>query len=332
MENTDTSFVVFSLSGSLYGVRAGSVREMLKLPELTPIEESPFYIPGFFNLRGSIIPVMDLKMRFAHPSNGYSVDDSVIIVEEGPELGIIANEILSVEEISLAAIEGLSPIQKEGGLHRFIEGEAKRGGDIVMLLDLKALIDRRTGPEVNAEGLRAFWPEASQEEKSVLKDRARRLMEPSDGPGKGGMPFAVIALGSESFAIGCESIREFADLKDITPVPCTPAHILGDTNLRGDILTVIDIRGPLGMSPAVPGPGSKVVVAEAGGVRAGVLADSIEEIVYLSPEEIVSTPLSPKPAEEEYMLGAARRNDGVLAVIDLKRMLTKGGLFVDEAV
>lgn len=333
MEKTVTPFVVFRLSGSLYGVKAESVREMLKLPELVPLEEAPPCIPGFFNLRGGIVPVMDLEMRLGHPPHGYSIDDALIIVEEGPPMGIIASEILSVEDIPPSAIEALSPMQKEGVRHHFIGGEASRGEDIVMLLDLDAVVDHGTGPGVAEGALRAFWPEASEEQREVLKERARGFSEPSSGlEAKGVMPFAVIALGGERFAIRCENIREFADLKDLTPVPCTPAHILGDTNLRGDILTVIDIRGRLGMSPAAPGPGSKVVVAEAGGVRAGVLADSVEEIAYLSPSEITPAPLSSGQTEDEYMLGAARRNEGVLSVIDLERMLTKGGLLVDETV
>jgi len=64
MENENNRFLVFGNSGSLFAVTAQAVREIFALPEITPLEESPPCVVGVINLRGEIVPVMDLESTF----------------------------------------------------------------------------------------------------------------------------------------------------------------------------------------------------------------------------------------------------------------------------
>src|SRR5665811_2304944 len=70
-ETMDQTYLIFGHRGARYGLNVRAVREIVWLPELSPIEELPPYIAGVFNLRGRIVPVMDLGLRFGHPREPY---------------------------------------------------------------------------------------------------------------------------------------------------------------------------------------------------------------------------------------------------------------------
>ena len=86
--------LIFTLRGGVYAVPASAVREILWLPELTPVEESPRYVAGVLNLRGRIVPVIDLNVRFGHAPRPYHLEDSVILFEwEDAIAGLIVNSV-----------------------------------------------------------------------------------------------------------------------------------------------------------------------------------------------------------------------------------------------
>lgn len=90
----------------------------------------------------------------------------------------------------------------------------------------------------------AFTPE----ELTIFHARARILMQlPEEVVVEGMTSLAVVSLNGEYFGVDLEVIKEFANIRGVTPVPCTPAHIVGDMNLRGDILTIMDIGGMLNL-------------------------------------------------------------------------------------
>src|SRR5690349_14814383 len=98
--------LIFTLRGSVYGVPASAVREILWLPELTPVEESPRYVAGVLNLRGRIVPVIDLNIRFGLAPRRCRLEDSVIILEgEGSLAGLIVTAVRDVWDIPPDAVE-----------------------------------------------------------------------------------------------------------------------------------------------------------------------------------------------------------------------------------
>jgi purine-binding chemotaxis protein CheW len=78
-------------------------------------------------------------------------------------------------------------------------------------------------------------------------------------------------------------VREFTDLQRIIPVPCCPDYIVGDLNLRGDILTVVDIRQALQMPVVEAAPTAKVMVVPLGDSLVGVLVDQVFDVFDLGP-------------------------------------------------
>src|SRR3972149_4549400 len=265
------SYLVFTLNGKRFAIDVLVVKEIVWLPELTFEEEDPAFIAGAFNLRGKIVHVMDLNLRLRHQPQRYSLSDKVVVLDlEGRSLGVIVNDLLDVTSISPDDIE-------EAPEHRFIAGEAKLGEEIVMVIDHISISEFGTwNSELKSaicnpqSTLGYFSPSATPEEKAIFHERTLNLMKEAAPEVEGLVPLAVFSLNGEYYGANLEAIREFSDIRSVTPVPCTPPHIVGDMNLRGDILTLVDIRGLLNIPLKREAVGQKAIVARINELLAGI--------------------------------------------------------------
>ncbi len=101
----------------------------------------------------------------------------------------------------------------------------------------------------------------------------------------------VLSIAHVHFAMHGSVVKEILYRPSIFPVPGAPETVLGIINVRGDIESVIDINRLLGYPEAKPGKDNRVIIAEDGGIRTGVLVDAIEDVVDV-PESAISPPLS----------------------------------------
>lgn len=357
------SLLTFFLHGLLLAVDTRVVREIIWLPELTLIEECPRYVAGVINMHGKIVPVVDLNSRFGHPPQRYGCSDRVIVLDlaaAAPEysgglpeqaeprtrinlLGIIVNEVL---DVLMVPEENIEPPPFAGGESRphvrFISGEAKAGDDLLMLLDPWRIIESEAGLEA-AEGeepepihLSAssyFCPEADRHEKEIFHGRALQLRPvPANDDSVKLIAVAVVSLNGEFLCLELGAVREFAKINNFTPVPCCPRHIAGNMNLRGNVLTVVDIRGLLNMPEGKIGEATKVVVADPGKFAVGLLVDEIVDVINLREAEIVAVPASLRVLNEKFVKGAVPFAGRVAALLDLPAILAWDGLIVNEEV
>ncbi|MCR4287076.1 MAG: chemotaxis protein CheW [Deltaproteobacteria bacterium] len=336
-------YLIFRLSGSLYGVDAASVLETVMLPELALVEEAPPYIRGVFNLRGRVAPVIDIGIKFGHKPEPYNLNDIVVVMESGGALaGVIGNEAVEVREIRANDIEVLPPYAHgEAQGAGFILGEAKSGADLIMILDISRLLSTGQGvagpapalmeAETLISGHPAFCPEAGPVERLAFRERALKLMKsPEEAAAEGLIPLAVAGMEGEYIAFEMSSVAEFSDITAVAPVPCCPPHIMGSMNLRGNIVTLIDIRAVLGMPRANTAGLKKAVIAGLGGTYAGAAVEDVFDVVFLLPSAVMPMPRTAKDKGERYVLGAAPYAGKFMTVINLSMLLQSEELVVDE--
>ena len=178
-----------------------------------------------------------------------------------------------------------------------------------------------------------FCPNATESERQIFKERAKNLIKSSDSDDDHKfIPLAVVELNGEYFGIDLEVVREFSDLTDITPIPCCPNHIVGSMNLRGDILTLVDIRGSLKMPQLSIENSAKVVVLDVADYNVGIPVDNVYDIIYIKPKDIGVVPTALQSVSDEYLKGTAPYNDKMLSIINLEKMFASGILVVNEEV
>jgi purine-binding chemotaxis protein CheW len=339
-EPMDPTYLIFDHCRARYGFNVHAVKEIVWLPELAPIEELPPYIAGIFNLRGRMIPVMDLALRFGHSHTPFLTGDRVIVLERGEaRMGVVANELHDVLTLPRAAFENARSGQQAGGHTRFVYGEAKLDDGIVMLLDVDALLQSApsaavlaaSAPSGSAAGLSPWFGTLSARDAEIFRGRARSLAEVQTSAERSGLEtFAVIRLDGELFGLKLDLVREFSHLGSVTPLPCCPPHIVGNMNLRGDIITLVDIRPALGM--AIEGAMNEVVVVRIGELVLGLPATAIVDVVDVSPAEIAAVPVASDRAGKSYCKGVATVGGQAIGIIDLEKIFAARELRVAEQV
>lgn len=333
------------MRGARYALEAAAVREIVWLPELTPIAETPDYVVGVVNLRGKIVPALDLSLRFGHPRQRYGLEDSLVVLEsdDGP-VGLIVNQVHAVRDFSTAEMEPV-PAQwpREEPGTRFLSGLARVDEQVVMLLDRVHLLHlpgvvqppEPAGETILRDAMPSFCPEATPEERAAFRERAGELARPLDCHDvTGGVPLAVVRMSGELFGIDLHVVREFAELRDVTPVPCCPAHILGQMSLRGELFTLVDLGLALrlpGTGPALQGPaGRKVILLDLQGLGVGVPVDEVLDVRYFPPGELAPVPAAVRSVDATFLRGTAPHGTRMISILDLPRIFAQEQLSVNE--
>lgn len=132
--------VVFGLADELYGLDIFDVREVIKDAPITKIPNAPEFVEGVVNLRGKIIPVIDLKKRFGIGRGEKSKDTRIIIVDiSRKEAGLIVDSVDEVITVDDNSIEPAPPVTTINAA--FIEGLAKKEDKLIILIKLNLLLD-----------------------------------------------------------------------------------------------------------------------------------------------------------------------------------------------
>ena len=170
-----------------------------------------------------------------------------------------------------------------------------------------------------------------EEERRILKARAEALArepEPERGAGEY-LELVEFRLASESYAVESAYVREVYPLKELTPLPCTPAFVLGIINMRGQILSIVDLKKFFDLPAGGLTDLNRVVILHTEDMEFGILADTVIGLRHVSTEEIHPPPPTLKGIQAEYLRGVTKEG---LVVLDGGRILTDKRIIVDEEV
>ncbi len=137
---TDGKFLTFVLNDEVYGIEILKVREIIGLMDVTSVPQTPDYMKGVINLRGKVIPVIDLRLKFSMPEEEHTQETCTIVVEvDNTSIGIIVDKVSEVMEIKGDEIEA-TPQFGQGIDTNFIMGLGKTKETIVILLDIAKVL------------------------------------------------------------------------------------------------------------------------------------------------------------------------------------------------
>jgi purine-binding chemotaxis protein CheW len=363
-------YFIFKLNSDIYGIDSSYVEEVLSLPELILLPELDCDIVGIFDLRGKMLPVLDLSKSLGYPKTDYHLSDSVIVIRSPQfRIGIIINGFSDMRSISLSEIVKSATHEVESfpeplpdSSAEIIAGMVISENKIWILNDLEnwiktaqilAALDSFNqqnyhsnngsqtldGSTLGEEKTITFCPTATDEERAVFRNRAKSLKVSFQVQEQRELQAIVVfALGEYLWGIDSGSVREFVDIKTIIPVPCCPIHIIGNTNLRGEVLTLVDIRKLLNLPILEISTPCKVMIVQFGdeGAVVGIMVDRIHDAMFLlNLQDVVSAATTLPKIERAYLRGVVPYGDNnqqFVGILDLPKLLLKGGLVVDELV
>jgi len=136
------------------------------------------------------------------------------------------------------------------------------------------------------------------------------------------LQWVTFKLDGETYGINVMQVQEVLRYSEIAPVPGAPAYVLGIINLRGNVVTVIDTRHRFGLPPSEVTDNTRIVIIEADDHVIGILVDSVAEVVYLKQSEIESAPNVGNDESAKFIQGVCHKNDELLILIELNKLLT----------
>lgn len=138
----DLQIVGFRIGRETFGLPIGIVREIVRVPEITSVPNAPEYIEGVINLRGRIIPVVDLRKRFGQEATTLNNKSRIVVVElNGRSVGLIVNSASEVLRLPPSEIEQPNTVFQEGELD-YLTGVGKIKGRLIILLDINRILQR----------------------------------------------------------------------------------------------------------------------------------------------------------------------------------------------
>ena len=170
---------------------------------------------------------------------------------------------------------------------------------------------------------------SSERAREIMDARARALAHVQQAEPDAGevLEVATFALANERYAIETSFVREVVRITDVTPVPGTPDFLLGVMNLRGEILSVIDLCRLFNLASQERTDQSRVVVLGGERPEFGVLADAAHEVMILRRDELLEPPDSVTGLGREYLRGVTH---DALIVLDGAVLLQDARLFIDQ--
>jgi len=189
----------------------------------------------------------------------------------------------------------------------------------------------RRRPETSRTALEKRFAPTVEERDEILKARAVELAREAVGEAAADTQIRVVefVLAQEKYSIEPDFVRDIFPLKTFTSIPCTPSFVLGVTNLRGEILSVIDLKRFFNLPDKGLSSFTKVIVLESEAMTFGILADAVIGTQSIPLADIQPPLPTLTEVREEYLKGVT--NDGI-AILDAESLLSDEKLVICEEV
>lgn len=308
----------FELLGEQYVLEVKDVDEIIQLPSITQVPRASHIIEGVFNLRNEIIPIIRLTRRLGLPDTEITKDANVLVVNlAGVKLGIIVGTIQEVLRIRESEIKPL-PNNVTGELAEHLEGIIQNESNGQHTIQSVLLLDRLFSAEelqriadFQAKEMQAFHVEENGEEILLL---------------------LRFKIAGDLYALRVLQVHQIINLLDALPVPQAPSYVQGIINVRGEIITVLDIPRLLNSPNPLDTKQAKIIIVETKERKVGFLVEEIVGIAHLS-NQIFDYPDNWGQNNDEYSLVEAigkEENGQVTVLLDVFATFHHATQYVEE--
>lgn len=321
MSAAEPYLLVESARGA-YLLPARRVHEIAWLPLLSaPPTDRPAQV-GTADIRGRSTPVLDLDAALGRSPAPYTLDHRLVALLAGDGLvGLVVPTVRDIVDVQEAHID---PDDRDPSSP--VVGTARLEDGVAGVLDPEPLANLPPDPErsVALEDLLEGFDDDQLEE---LEARKRELTTEADAASHEARSAALVELGEETLAVPLDSVREFVEAGDLTPVPSTPPHVLGLLNHRGELVPVVDLSDHLGVQGSLGEAVGSVVVLDLDDGPTGVAVDGIAGTVGL-PEEA----FDPSRSSSQHAQGSFVHGDRTVSVVDLEDVLESDRVTIEQEV
>jgi len=292
-------FVTFLIAEEVFAINMAPVQEIIRVPEIVKVPKSPPSLMGLANLRGKVLPIINLRKVFGLEEKMIDESSRVIVIDLGQTLGFLVDNVSSVIDVDETKIKSSSEI-KSIVKSDFLKGVIKDISKfkMVMILDIEKVIEKEFSEIL--QGSSKEYEITSKEqstEEEILSDE-RQLVS--------------FTVSDEEYAIPIENIQEIVQIPEhITKVPNSEASIIGIMNLRDKILPLASLRKLFGFPEEELTEQSRIVVLSMGNLSVGIVVDSVKEVLRVAESLIEPVPSIILKDEKDFEIAEiCRLNEG----------------------
>jgi len=230
----ESQLVTFLLKDEEFGFDIMSVQEIIRLPKMAKVPRTPAYVDGIANLRGVVLPVIDMRTRFGMERAQETDRTRVLVVDiDGVKTGLRVDRVKQVTRVLRSEIEP-PPAAIRGTTSDYLEGVVKldKGQRIVMALNAAQVCEIGVSSK----------PESGSGAASGSKAESGKSPDKSTNADAEVQKMVTFRIAKEEFAFHMEHVREILRVQTPNQVPDVPDYVLGVLTVRGQILPVIDLR------------------------------------------------------------------------------------------
>jgi len=326
-------YLFFEIDNKVYTFNSHQALEIIELPALEYPERLSKHIVGILDYNNLIINVVDLKTFLDIPSKPYTTSTQVIVVNSNESIfGIIIDRILDIKIVDKKHFQS-PPYATENGYIKAIYNDNQ---NIVTVIDIDSLESglKESFNDVDETSFPLSLMPSDEVSLAVLKQRAQRLASKGTYEIQTELYeselFVTFTLDNSIYCINLKEVREFSKTNTLqfTPVPCTPEFIPGVISLKGEFITVLDLKSFLGKGVTKSVEKSSMLTINASEFRISLMIEGSIEMVTFYNEEINKRKLA--KYESPYTLAEIVKDNVLYTVLDTEQILKDDRLFVKE--
>lgn len=310
-------FVIFHLQEEMFAVALSEVQEIIRMPEIVRVPLSPPALEGLANLRGTVLPIVNLRDTFGFAQVMHDDATRVVVLDQGHPIGLVVDRMANVVTVDADRIERADTIRATVDtdlLTGMIKGRA--GESMVMILDASQLVHR----EFKDIAARAVGGGSQAVPAQEIRTDTTEMTVDED-------QLVSFEVAGQEYAFPINQVQEIVQLPDrITSVPNTGSHVLGVITLRNRLLPLVSLREMFGLPAVELTDTNKVVVVSLGGDGAtsvGVVMDSVKEVLRVSRNLVEPMPtLLSRGTSDGELRSICRLEDGrrLVSILSAERM------------
>lgn len=274
-------FLTLRAGGRWYALRAEQVSEVMHVPAMTRVPQSPDALLGIANLRGSVLPVASLRGLLGMDEQSEKPLDlanrRAIVLDVGSQVAVVVDEVDALVSIAADRVEKQTGIGTEPGER--IDGAFQTGSDNhAKILDIKGLLD-------------AAFAQRNRPERQIRRSVGAATLDQESADTANAQMLVTFDVAGQEFALDLAAVQEVLPAPETrSGVPRAESLILGVTSLRGALLPLLSLRVLLGFPLANDNAREKVIVMKIGGANVGLVADRARAIVAADPNLVDPMP------------------------------------------
>lgn len=313
-KTSNSQYITFSLGNEFFGIDLHSIEEIVLPQRVTKVPQTPKYFLGILNLRGEIVSVIDLRLRFGlQPKEIDEYSRVIIIVSKGIKIGLLVDQIKNIATFPFKDVKTTLPLVGEKQ-QNYLYGSVKLSDGTVLLLLICDAIIAENDFKVHRQISPLFQNSAIEQEQEIVKVKDIHMVG--------------FSIGNEFFAIPGERVEEIIEYPQLTPLPEENTFVKGIFYLRNSAIPAIDMSERLGFKNLTSSETNPtVIIVSFGKYKVGLIVEKISEVFHIKENEVLPPPANISATQVEQLKGIIKLSRGegrrLVMFLDLENTLSK---------